>query len=543
MKRTMNVLLKFTLGMCGLGLLAGCGDQEDHSKVRKSCFVYCGLEGSETLNPQLVDSGIASEALSPQIFDTLIKLDEETYKPIANIAQKWSVNKHGTEYIFQLNQGIKFQQTPWFTPTRDLNAHDVVFSFNRIIDPQHSFHKVGGGLYPWFASIDFSDLVKEVKAVSPYKVRFTLSRPDNSFLSNIATSFAVIHSKEYATQLELIDEKQMIDSKPIGTGPFHLDEYHKNDFIRLKRNNNYWKNKVKMQQVVFDVSKRGTGTFAKFLRQECDVLYSPLSSQIPIIEQHEFLDLIIKPAMNVAFVAVNTTHPALDDARVRKALSFAINRQNILDSVYYGTGSLAYSVLPPNSWVYRKDQTQVRYDRNYAIALLREAGYNTGLELTMSVALEPRAYNPSPMKTAELIQANLADIGIELNIITEDRFDSSDSEDMSSIDLSLSGLVANTGDPDSFLRPLLSCDSQKAGLNVSSWCDKDFDQLLDLALEVDNPRYRLNLYRQALNILNDEFPVIPLAHGMHFQAYDDSLAGFRVSPFNTQPFDLVERIR
>ncbi|WP_237362395.1 ABC transporter substrate-binding protein [Vibrio marisflavi] len=539
----MNILKKFTLGICSLGLLAGCGDNDDHSKVRKSGFVYCGLEGSNTFNPQLVDSGITSEALSPQLFDTLIKLDEKTYKPIPNVAKSWKVNKNGTEYIFHLNKGIQFQSTSWFSPSRELNAHDVVFSFKRIIDPNNTFHQVGGGLYPWFASIDFSDLVKDVKAISKDKVKFTLSRPDNSFLSNIATSFAVIHSKEYANQLELSDEKQMIDSKPIGTGPFYLDEYHINDFIRLKRHNNYWKNKVKMQQVVFDVSQRGTGTFAKFLRQECDVLYSPLSSQIPIIKKYESLDLIVKPAMNVSFVAVNTTHPALNDPLVRKALNFAINRQNILDSVYYGTGSLAYSILPPNSWVYRKDQTQVRYDRNYAIALLREAGYREGLKMTMSVPMEPRAYNPSPMKTAELIQANLADIGIELEIITEDRFDSRDSEDLSSIDLALSGLIANTGDPDSFLRPLLSCDSQKAGLNVSSWCDKDFDQLLDLALEVDNPRYRLNLYRQALNILNAEFPVIPLAHGMHFQAYDDSLSGFRVSPFNTQPFDLVERIR
>ncbi|MCL9782059.1 ABC transporter substrate-binding protein [Vibrio sp. S4M6] len=539
----MNLLIKMTLGMCSLSLLAGCGEKSDHTKVRQSGFVYCGLGGSHTFNPQLVDSGITSEALSPQLFDTLINLDATSYKPKQNIATSWTVNKKGTEYVFHLKKGIQFQSTHWFSPTRDLNAHDVVFSFKRIIDPKHAFHKVGGGLYPWFASVDFADLVKDVKALSTYKVKFELNRPDNSFLSNIATSFAVIHSKEYANQLELSDEKQMIDSLPIGTGPFYLDEHQVNDFIRLKRHNNYWKNKVKMHQVVFDVSQRGTGTFAKFLRQECDVLYSPLSSQIPIIKQHKFLDLISKPAMNVSFVAVNTTHPALTDSRVRKALSFAINRQNILDSVYYGTGSLAYSILPPNSWVYRKDQTQVRYDRNYALALLREAGFSQGLELTMSVPLDPRAYNPSPIKTAELIQANLADIGIELNIITEDRFDSSDIDDMAHIDLALSGLIANTGDPDSFLRPLLSCSAKKFGLNVSSWCDKDFDELLDLALEVDNPRYRLNLYRQALNILNDEFPVIPLAHGMHFQAHDDSLSGFRISPFNTQPFDLVERIR
>ncbi len=97
--------------------------------------------------------------------------------------------------------------------------------------------------------------------------------------------------------------------------------------------------------------------------------------------------------MNVAFIAINTKHKALQDVRVRKALNLAVNRKNILDSVYYGTGEQAYSILPPNSWAYQKDTVHVRYDRNYAIALLREAGYLDDLQLTMLVPLEPTAYN------------------------------------------------------------------------------------------------------------------------------------------------------
>ena len=212
----------------------------------------------------------------------------------------------------------------------------------------------------------------------------------------------------------LADDKPKIDTHPIGTGPFYLTDYQVNDLIRLKRNNSYWQGQPKMSQIVFDISHRGTGTLAKLLRNECDVLSSPLSSQIPTIKKQESIKLMVKPAMNISFIAVNTTNPALSDARVRKALNYAINRQNILESVYYGTGSQAYSVLPPNSWAYLKDSVQIRYDRNYAIALLKEAGFSKGLELTMSVSLEPRAYNPSPRKTAELIQANFADIGIKL---------------------------------------------------------------------------------------------------------------------------------
>ncbi|WP_295894285.1 ABC transporter substrate-binding protein [uncultured Vibrio sp.] len=539
----MKAFLRLTFGFFSLSLLLGCGDEVDHDKIRQSGFIFCGQGGLNTFNPQRVDRGITSEALSPQIFDTLLVLDPVTHQPVSNLASDWSVNKERTEYTFTLKENIAFQTTSWFTPTRALNADDVVFSFRRIIDSTHPYHYVGNGQYPWFTGIDFQNLLIDVQALSAQKVRFTLSRPDNTFLSNIATSHAVIHSLEYADKLEKNNEKALIDKLPVGSGPFYLDEYQVNDLVRLRRHDGYWNGPAKLDQVVFDISHRGTGTFAKLLRNECDVLSSPLSSQIPIIEEQPSLVLEAKPAINVAYIAVKTLHPALKDVRVRKALNFAINRQNILDSVYYGTGSLAYTLLPPSSWAYQKDSVQVRFDRNYAIALLREAGMESGLELTMAVPLESKAYNPSPRKTAELIQANLADVGITLNLVTEDRFNRTSANDNSNVDLYLTGWFGVTGDPDNFFRPLLSCDSERAGLNISMWCNPDFDFLLDLALEVDKPRYRTNLYRQAQNILNEEFPVIPLAHGMQFQVYHNSIKGLKFSPFNVPPFNLVERVR
>ncbi|MFV0447297.1 MAG: ABC transporter substrate-binding protein SapA [Vibrio sp.] len=538
----MNSLLRITLGLCGLSFLAGCGEEIDHSQIRQNGFVYCGQGSPSTFNPQLVDSGITSEALSPQLYDTLMKLDPDTHTPIANIATQWQVSDDGTEYTFNLRTGVNFHTTTWFTPTRPLNAKDVVFSFKRIIDPTHPFHYVSNGNYPWFAGINFSNLLKDVTAVDDQTVKFTLNRPDNSFLSNISTTHAVILSEEYGQQLQIRDEKHNIDAQPVGTGPFYLEEFQVNDLVRLRRHNGYWNSPAKMKQVVFDISQRGTGTLAKLLRNECDVLSFPISSQIPVIQKQDNIDLSIKPAMNVAFIAVNTSHPALNDVRVRKALNFAINRQNILDSVYYGTGSIAYNILPPSSWAYQKDDIQIRYDRNYALGLLRDAGYANGLEMTMSVPIEPRSYNPSPRKMAEMIQANLANIGVTLQLIPESNANRSQLAEMSHIDLFLRGWTGDTGDPDNFLRPLLSCGSNLAGLNASMWCNSDFDFLLDLALEVDKPRYRLNLYKQAQTILNQEFPVIPIAHGMQFKAYNKSLTGFRLSPFSVEPFNEVKRI-
>ncbi|SON48858.1 antimicrobial peptide transporter subunit; periplasmic-binding component of ABC superfamily transporter [Vibrio tapetis subsp. tapetis] len=539
----MKAFLQISFSLLGSLLLTACGEDIDHEKIRNQGFVYCGQGHPNTFNPQQADSGITGNALSRQIFNTLLTLEPETHKPISSLATSWDVNEEGTQYTFKLRNDVKFQTTSWFTPHRVMNATDVKFSFDRILNSANPFHYNSHGRYPFFEAIDFQSLIKEIEVLDPYLIRFTLTRPDNSFLPNISTPYAVIHSAEYARQLQLIDDKQNLDNRPIGTGPFYLDEYQVGDLIRLRKHTEYWQGEPKMEQVVFDISTRGTGTLAKLLRNECDVLSSPVSSQLPIILETPELVLNAKPAMNVAFIALNTSHPALNDQRVRKALNLAINRQVILDSVYYGTGSIAYTLLPPTSWAYQKDSIQIRYDKNYALALLREAGLTDGLELSMWVPLEPQAYNPSPRKTAELIQSSFADIGVKLNLFTDDRFARSDLSTLGNVDMVLTGWNANTGDPDNFLRPLLSCSAERAGLNVSMWCNSDFDFLLDLSRETNQPRYRSNLYRQAQNLLNEEMPVIPLAHGVQYQANHKSLIGFNMNPFNTSSFHNVERVK
>lgn len=521
--------------------LTGCDDMDARDQIKQTGFIFCGQGTPLSLNPQKVDNDIAAEALAPQLFNTLVHLsqDDHTLKPM--LASSWQLSDDRTEYTFTLRDNVTFQSTNWFTPTRPLNADDVVFTFNRILKSQHPFHYVGGADYPWFSGIGFSKTVKDVVAIDDKHVKFVLNSPDNTFLPNLSTIYSSIQSKEYGDLLVRSDLKQYIDTHPVGTGPFYLDEYSVNDYVRLRRHDNYWNGKPKMEQVVFDISSRGTGTLAKLLRNKCDVLYAPKSSQIPTIQQNPNLVLEAHPSMNVSFIALKTQNPALDDIRVRKALNLAVNRSAIIDSVYYGYGTPAYSILPPESWAYQKDTAQVRYDRNYARALLREAGYGKGLELSIWVNAEPTVYNPSPRKVAELLQANFADIGIKLNILLDERLTRAQIRERATADMVLSGWSADTTDPDNFFRPLLSCNAEFAGLNIATWCNPDFDFLLDLAKETTEQRYRLNLYRQAQNMLNEEVPVVPIAHGMQFQAKHKSLKGFDASPFNTLSFENVER--
>ncbi|UKA30230.1 ABC transporter substrate-binding protein SapA [Photobacterium damselae] len=537
----MSAYTRLLLACAGLLSLFGCSEPTKENTIRDTGFIYCGQDTPTTLNPQLADGGLTVDSLGAQIFDRLLTLDPVSHHTQSELAKSWKVSDDGLVYTFTLRKNIPFQTTPWFTPSRPLNAEDVVFSFERIIDPNNPFHNVSGGRYPWFESNGFNKLIKSITVVNPNTVRFTLNRPDNAFLSNLATSYAVVYSKEYAEQLLKSGQLNKLDLKPIGTGPFYLSQYQPNDFIRLKRNDAYWRGKPAMEQVVFDISSRGTGTLAKLLSQECDVLSSPVASQLPVISNDKNFNLTAQTGMNVAFLAFNTEKKPLNNLKVREAISMAINREALLNSVYYGTATNAKSLLPPMSWAYNHDSVVPNYDPKEAKALLKQAGYNHNLTLTMWVPLEPRPYNPSPRKTAELIQANLKSVGVNLVLDYQEQVDRTSLSNINKFDLILSGWIADNGDPDNFLRPLLSCDAKEAQLNIANWCNLQFDNLLELALRTNQQSQRLNYYYLAQDILDKDLPILPLAHGVYFQANNKSLSGVQMSPFGTRSFADVHR--
>ena len=130
---------------------------------------------------------------------------------------------------------------------------------------------------------------------------------------------------------------------------------------------------------------------------------------------------------------------------------------------------------------------------------------------------------------------------MKVDIITQDTVSRFSAIDKYNSDLILTGWVADNGDPDNFLRPLLSCDAKQAGLNVANWCNLSFDNLLELASRTPKLNQRLNYYHLAQDILDTEVPIVPLAHGVHFQVHHKSLEGLQMSPFGTRSFSTVFR--
>ncbi len=524
----------------GLSLFSAAVCSAPPDDIRQSGFVYCVNGAVTTFNPQMASGGLVVDTLAAQLYDRLLDVDPYTYRLIPELAESWEVLDDGATYRFHLRHNVAFQKTSGFTPTRPLNADDVVFSFERIFNRKSAWHDVNGGNYPYFDSLQFSDAVQSVRKLNNSTVEIRLNSPDASFLWHLATHYAPVLSAEYADNLTKIDRKEQLDRQPVGTGPFQLSEYRTGQYIRLARNPGYWKGLPRMSQVVIDMGAGGTGRLSKLLTGECDVLAYPAASQISILRDDPRLRLTLRPGMNIAYLAFNTRKAPLDRPEVRQALALAINNERLMESIWYGTAETAASILPRASWAYDNEARITEYNPQKARARLKALGIEK-LQLTLWTPSASQAWNPSPLKTAELIQADLAQIGVTVKIVpVEGRFQEARLMEMNH-DLTLTGWATDSNDPDSFFRPLLSCAAISSQTNFAHWCDPSFDETLHKALLSQQLASRIEYYSRAQAELGQKLPVLPLAYSLRLQAYRYDIHGLVLSPFGNASFAGVYR--
>ncbi|WKE64129.1 ABC transporter substrate-binding protein [Gallaecimonas kandeliae] len=526
------------LGLLGL-LLGACSDGK--SGLAHQGLVYCAEGSPETFNPQLVTSGTTVDATSNQLYDKLIDIDAKTGEVIPRLAVSWEMSPDGLRYSFQLRRGVQFHQTPYFTPSRDFDADDVIFSFRRQWDKNDPFHKVSGGEYPFFEAVGLGSLLHDIVRDNAHQVTFVLNRPDASFLANLATDYEVILSAEYGKQLLAQGLPGRIDTQPIGTGPFVFESYRKDSYIRYHAHPHYWDGKVAVNPLIFDITKRSSRRLAKLITGECDVTGLPLASEIGEIKKHPNLKLQSTPGLNVGFWAFNTERPPLNNPDVRHALALAIDKNTIMQAVFYGTGSAANTLLPESSWAYNDKIPPMKRDLDKARELMKKAGLQDGFNLDIWAMPVSRSYNPNARKMAELIQSDLAAIKVKVRIITYDWTNFRRRLAHGEHDSVLIGWSADNTDPDNFFSPTLSCAALAGGNNRANWCDPKFDTLLTKALLVQDRAQRKVYYQQAQAYLQEAMPVVPLAHGLRFSASQADVEGVTLRPFGGIGFAKARR--
>jgi len=505
-------------------------------------LTYCAGGIPEGFDPAPFMTEATFDASSQTIYDRLVAFEPGTTKVAPGLAESWEVSDDGLEYTFHLRQGVKFQTTDDFTPSRDLNAADVVFTFDRQMNEKNPYYGYAGGQWPYFTGMSMGDLIKSVEAVDDATVKFVLNLPEASFPADLAMDFASIVSKEYADKARASGHPEYLNEKPVGTGPFQFVDYQANTAIHYKANPDYWGGKPKLDELTFVIAPEARVRLQKLKSGECQVMADPNPGDIAALQKDESVAIMQQPRMDVAYLAYNTTQAPFDNANVRRALNMAINKQALVDAVYKGTAVVAKNPIPPTMWSYDDAVADDAYDPEAAKTMLDEAGVSG---LTMKVWAMPvaRSYNPDGRRMADMIKADLTKVGVTVDIVSYDWGEylkrSSAKDHDGAV---LFGWTGDNGDPGSFMAPLLTCDGVGVS-NRAEWCDPSFDALMIKAATTTDQSGRADLYKQAQVIFKQQAPWATIAHTLETVAMTKAVENYTIDPLGHQNFagvDLAE---
>jgi dipeptide transport system substrate-binding protein len=499
-------------------------------------FVYCSEGSPEGFNPIFYTSGTTFDATSKNVFEGLTHFKRGTTVIEPGMAERWEVSNDGKTYTFHLRKGVKFQSADHFKPTRDMNADDVLFTFERQWKKDHPYYKVSGGSYEYFDGMSMPDLLNNIVKVDDYTVRFDLNRPEAPMLANLAMDFAVIQSAEYADAMMKKGTPEMIDQWPIGTGPFTFAGYKKDAQIRYTAFEKYWKGKAAIDKLVFAITPDASVRYAKLKAGECQLMPYPNPADLAAMKADSNINLMQQEGLNVGYLAYNALQKPFDDVRVRKALNHAINKAAIIDTVFQGAGKPAKNPIPPTIWSYNNATVDDAFDLEGAKKLLAEAGYPNGFEMKLWAMPVQRPYNPNARRMAEVIQADWAKIGVKAEIVSYEWGEYlKRSKDKDRDGAVLLGWTGDNGDPDNFLAVLLGCDGV-GGSNRAQWCYKPFEDLIQKAKVVSDIGERTKLYEQAQIVFKEQAPWATIAHSVVFEPQSKNVVDYKIDPLGGHIF-------
>jgi dipeptide transport system substrate-binding protein len=466
----------------------------------------------------------------------LVDFERGGTRILPSLAEKWEVAKDGKKVTFHLRKNVQFQTTATFKPTRAFSADDVVFTFERMMKANHPYHKVNGGTYEYFTSMDLDKLLVSIEKVDDSTVKFHLSHAEAPFIADLGMDFASILSAEYGEQLLKAKTPEKLDIEPVGTGPFVFKSYRKDSEIRYDANPTYFEGKSPLDHLVFEITKDPNVRIQRLRRGECHLVAEPPPADVKSLRAEGKVNIMELDGLNVGYLSFNVEKKPVDKAEVRQAIAYALNRKAYIEAVYLGNATLAKNPYPASMWSFNSATKDYDYDPAKAKALLAKAGFANGFETTLWYLPVSRPYNPNGKRMAEMMQADLAKVGIKATLVTYDWSAYLEKARAGEHQMMQMGWTGDNGDPDNFLYVLLSCASAKNGSNYARWCNKKFDDLVNAAKVSSSQAVRTKLYLQAQDVFKAEAPWVTIAHAKVFRAMDKKVVGFKMSPFGTDTF-------
>ena len=441
-------------------------------------------------------TAFSSQRIVEQIYEGLVRFNSKLGIEPA-IAESWDIQGK-TTYIFSLRKGVRFHNG------RELTADDVKYSFSRILDP-----KTGSYLASNF------DSIKEIRVNSRYQVEFILKEPFAPFLQMLTTGYIV--------PKEVVEKEGDLQKVAVGTGPFKLKTLRPDAYILLEKNKDYYMPGLPyLDAVLFEIIPEASTRVASFKTRNVDMLPALDAVNVKLLARSGNRDARILKVEELAIsnMGLNTVRAPLDDPRVRRAISYAIDRKQIVDAVYQGDGSPS-GPLPPSltQWAL-PIATFDSYSQDYAKAraLLKEAGHPTGIRFQITVSPQLKvAYD-----IAQIIQEQLRPAGINVELKTVEWGQFIQDWKNGNFDAFVS-IKGGSPDPDAYLyRPFLSTGST----NVYKYKNAKVDELLDEGRSLTDRAQRKSVYNQVQQLLEEESPVIHIACAELYDVLQPNVKGY-----------------
>jgi len=525
--------MKTAMILSALALLAAAPAQ---AQVLTVC-----LEGApEIFNPELTSNGSTMYVLG-QIYDGLVAVKSGASEIEPALAESWTVSDDGRTYTFKLRQNVQWQSNDVFTPTRPMNADDVVFTFARMMDDANPYAQVNGGNFITF-NAKLADALESVQKVDDYTVAFTLKQPLAPFIGTMAHGSLAITSAEYADAMMEAGTPEQFDLKPIGTGPFQLQAYQQDAMVRLLPFADTWGAQIgdetrtpMVDAVVLAISSDATVRLQRALASECLIGLYPNLADRETIENSPNLEAVRTPVPSTGMLHFNFRDETLKDQRVRQALAQAIDMKNLVDLVYNGLGHVTGAVVPPSLWGSAEDIGAWDYDPEAAKKLLAEAGVGDGFTTQVWAVPVSRPYMPNGRRAAEIIQADWAKIGVKAEIVTYEWAEYIDRARKGEAKVGMFGGIYDFPDPSQIPNNYLGCSSEGTPnpSNIGAWCNDQFNALMTEAGSITDQDKRIELYHQAQEIVHNEVPVIVLGGADQITAVNTSVHGYVPAIFGT----------
>jgi dipeptide transport system substrate-binding protein len=507
------------------------------SAAQADTLVVCTEASPDFLNSQLSTANTSFD-VSEQVFDRLVEMKIGGSDLIPGLAEAWTISADGLTYTFRLRRGVKWQSNAAFTPNRDMNADDVVFSFQRMLDTANPYYKVANGNFPEFVDLVQPSL-QSIEKADDYTVVFHLKSPLAPLLPSLSMQPFSIMSAEYAAALEKSGKLDDLDRELIGTGPFSFVQYQKDAVVRFRAFPDFWgktggqaDRAAKVDNLVFVITRDPSVRYAKLRTNECQIARYPNPADLPAMRSNP--DLKVQEAEIAAtnYIYFKTDKKPFDDKRVRQALAMAIDMPNLVKAVFQGNGLPAAGIVPPALWGYDAALQPYKYDPDAAKKLLAEAGYPNGFPTDIWAIPVVRAYMPNGRRTAEMIQSDWAKIGVQAKVVTFEWGEYLKRARAGEADVGMLGGTWDYPDPSEIMLGFL-CNSPG---NATRYCSKAYDDAVQKANVVTNQDERATLYQQAQQAMYDDVPLVRLANVKAYVPVRSNVEGFRLHFLGGQPF-------